>query len=171
LLTITCPKCGLSCRKHPSAVNRATRIGAPIYCGKVCSGLARQKGKSDAQRKEEKRLYDAKYREINKEILKKKKAEYFRATYDPEVAAEHRKRRMHLHVEYCRKPEYKAKKVAYDRQRRADEYGEFAETYLLLLDIDKEVNQRMSDYDVRIENQTINKRLKRKREHESTFGC
>jgi hypothetical protein len=40
-------------------------------------------------------------------MLKAKKRAYFERTYDPRKAAVERKKRMHLHVAYCREPRYK----------------------------------------------------------------
>ena len=59
---------------------------------------------------------------------------------------------MPAHVEYCRGPEYRAKKSEYDRQYRAEEYGEFAETYLLLLEVEKEIRSRATHYERRVAN-------------------
>lgn len=160
--------CRAVSEKPAGAVNRARLSGAPIYCSRLCAGLGRRKHKTKDQKVAEKAAYDRKRRELRREELKAEKAAYHKRTYDPVKAAEHRKTRMPYHVEYCRRPEVKAKKVAYDRERRAQEYGPFADAYKLLLQIDNEVNSRMSDYDVRIVNGTINKRQKRKRKHEQS---
>ena len=46
---------------------------------------------------------------------------------------------MPKHVEYCRRPEYKAWKHEYDIQKAAEEFGEFGEAWRLLLDLEKEI--------------------------------
>ena len=76
-----------------------------------------------AQKVAEKRLYDMAYRAKNLERIKAGKRAYFQRTYDPREAAVERKKRMHLHVAYCRQPRYKAWKREYDRKYRASEYG------------------------------------------------
>ena len=98
--------------------------------------------------KERKRLraeYDREYRKKNRAILKAKKAAYFQRTYDPTQAAIERKKTMARHVEYCRRPEYKKKKFAYDREREAAEYGEFAECREILQLLRKEINRQEPD--------------------------
>lgn len=147
-----CPQCGVELDKPSGHVNRSRSIGAPVYCGRVCAGLGRRKEKlPEAERKEAKRLYDANRRIEKREELRAKKREYFQRTYDPEKARVVRKERMPKHVEYCRRPEYKAKKTDYDHQKRADEYGEFRETWSLLLAVEKELRAQASGYERRVQ--------------------
>jgi phage host-nuclease inhibitor protein Gam len=166
---IVCPHCKKKAQKPNGAVTRAAKVGMPIYCDRVCAGFARRVEKTIAQKKEEKRLYDLQYRAARLETIKANKRAYFQRTYDPKKAAIERKERMPKHVEYCRRPEYRDYKAQYDRQLRAQVYGEFAEAFLLLGDLDREVNNRMTDYDIRVMNGTLNKRLQRKREYENTI--
>ena len=163
-MKITCPYCGEEADKAASAVNRARAIGARIYCSLGCARLARRKGKTVEQKKAEKAEYDAWYRAINYRKRKKQKAAYYARTADREKERIVRQRNMPRHVEYCRQPKYKAKKSAYDRKRRAAVYGEFAEAYLVALDIDHEVKERMTRYEIYQENGRINRNAqKRKR--------
>ncbi len=106
---IICRWCKSESWKEAGVVNRSQRKGAPIFCGKTCFGLHHRSAtqKTEAQKKEEKRLYDMQYREKNVDILKVKKAAAFQKSYDPVKAAVERKKRMPKHVEYCRQPEYK----------------------------------------------------------------
>jgi hypothetical protein len=165
---VRCAHCKQWADLHPSHVNRAKRDGNKLYCGRKCAGLGRRKPKKPKkQRVAEKRLYDQEYRRKNRAMLKAKKHAHFKATYDPVKAAKERKKRMHLHVEYCRQPEYKAWKREYDRKLRASEYGDFDEAYMLLLDLDREIKQRMTDYEIRKANGTLNKRLQRQRAWQS----
>ncbi len=164
IIKVRCAYCRRFSTKEAGAVNRASKIGAPIFCDRRCAGLARRKHKTKAQRVDEKRLYDAEYCKRNPTMLKAKKAAYFRRTYDPVKAAKERKKRMPRHVAYCRRPEYKRWKSAYDLRYRARQFGEFAEVYLLLGDVTREVNSRISDYDTRDLNDTINKSQRRRRE-------
>lgn len=170
-MIITCHHCGTQKDKPAGAVNRAINSGGHLYCGRICAGLARREWKPDATKKEEKRIYDAERRQKLADEIRVAKASYHKRTYDPAKAAQERKGRMPKHLEYCRRPEYKSYKRDYDRKYRAQkDYGEFAECALLVQGIDAEVNIRMSDYDVRVANDTINKRLKRRREYDKAHG-
>ena len=174
LVAFQCGFCGSLSLKETGHVNRSRKKGAPIYCDRKCAGAARRNHKSAIQKTIEKRDYDKEYRAKNAALLKEKKARYFRKTYDPEAAAIARKKRMPAHIEYCRKPEYRAWKKQYDRKYRAKQlFGEFWESALLTLDIRTEALSRMTDYEIRLQNQTLNKLQTRKRDYEqqqSTLG-
>jgi hypothetical protein len=162
-MIVRCDYCCRNTEKRATEVNRARKIGAALYCDRACAGMARRVPQTKAERVEAKRLYDAEYRRKNRAMLKAKKRAYFQRTYDPVEAARERKKRMHLHVEYCRQPRYKAWKREYDLKYRASEYGPFAEAYMLALNLNREVKARMSNYEIRLENQTLNKRQARTR--------
>ncbi len=134
-----------------------------MFCDRKCAGLGRRKGKTKEQRVAEKAEYDRRYREANLAEIKAKKAARFRATYDPEKAAIERNARMPWHVEYCRRPEYKQWKKQYDFDYRAREFGEFSEAYKFLIQIENEIDNRASRYDVAVAKGTLNKALQRKR--------
>jgi hypothetical protein len=155
---IICAWCSKSSLKETGAINRAKSASAPLYCDRECAGLGRRKGKTKQQLVDEKSAYDAAYREKNRAMLKAKKAERFRATYDPEKARIERASRMPRHVEYCRRPEYKAWKKQYDLDYRAREYGPFSEAYKLLLQIETEIDERASWYEVAVAKGTLNKK-------------
>lgn len=122
--------------------------------------------KPKAQKVEEKRLYDMEYRRKNRRLLAGKKRAYFERTYDPVKAAKVRAVRMPLHVEYCRQPRYKRWKRRYDQKHRAQRmFGPYAESFLLLRKIEKEVTSRMSKYEIGLTNGTINKAMQRRREY------
>jgi hypothetical protein len=161
-----CAHCGKVSDKAAGHVNRARERGLNLYCNRRCSGLGRRQGKTVTQKREEKRLYDAAYRAKNLDVLKAKKKAYFQRAYDRKAAAEYRKQRMHLHVEYCRRPEYRAWKREYDRQYRAKEFGAFAEAYLLTLDLNREIKGRTSRHEVKYQNGCTNKAQRRKRQGE-----
>lgn len=167
MVAIQCSHCNKKNFKPKGAVTRARNINAPLYCNRTCAGLARRVGKTKAQKVEEKRIYDAAYRDANLESITAKKAAYYQRTRDPAKEAVIRKKRMSAHVAYCQRPEYVAWKANYDRRYRAREYGPFAESFMLLHDIDREVNSRMSDYEVRSLNMTRNKRQQRRRDYEN----
>lgn len=153
-IEIRCAQCGVMAVKPTGSVNRSRAAGAPLYCGKTCSGMARRLAapRTDDEKRELKRIHDAQYRAANSEKRKVEKAAYHARTYDPAKAAIKRKATMAQHVEYCRQPEYKAKKAAYDKQRRYARFGPFAEAAMLLDDLDKEVRARATRYEIYIAN-------------------
>lgn len=164
-----CAHCDRENQRLTGEVNRARKRGAPLYCDLKCAGLARRKNKTLAQKREEKRLYDERYRANNRALLKTKKAAHFQRTYDPVLAAVQRKARMPQHVEYCRRPAYRKWKQQYDRQYRAKKrYGAFWECFLLAMDIRDEVLSRQSDYEIRLEKGTFGKSQQRKRDDNRT---
>lgn len=171
LIDSKCARCGRCVSKQSGAVNRARRIGAPIYCGRKCAGLARRRHKPKAIRIEEKRLYDAERRIRLALELKAQKALRHRRTYDPVKAARERKKRIPRHVEYCRRPEYKRWKSEYDRKYRALKcFGPFAEAYLTLTELDRHIAERITDYETRQENGTNGKKQQRRRQDYADTG-
>lgn len=137
-----------------------------MYCGRKCSGLGRRTNKTKAQKVADKAAYDKEYRAKNLGIIKAKKAAHFQKTYDPKAAAVERKKRAHLHAAYCKTPKYLEYKKRYDLKRYAETFGPAADLYLLLRDLDSEIDGRMSDYEIRLKNGTLNKRTQRKREYD-----
>ena len=167
LIDFTCNNCGAAAKKERGAYNRATKRGYRNFCSRKCAGEAKKIDRCPNERKERKRIYDAEYRSKNKELLKKKKAEWRRKTYDPERAAQERKSKMAAHVEYCRRPEYKKYKKKYDKEYRArKKYGEYWESFCLLMDIKEEVLKKSNRYQVDLENNKLNKKLRRRRDYE-----
>lgn len=170
LVSFACAYCGEEARKESGVVNRARYNGAPLYCNRECAGYARRKPpKSVAQKKTEKAAYDAEYRVKNQELLRAKKAAYYRAHIDRDKEREVRKRRMPKHVEYCRRPEYRVKKKAYDRVHRSKKfYGPLWEVALLTQDIRNAVLEQATDYDIRLSKGGLSKSQKRKRAYDQS---
>jgi len=158
-----CAQCGERVAKPSSAVNRARREGMRLFCDRKCAGLGRRKYKPKAQKIAEKRAYDMEYRRKNAVFIKAHKAAYHQRTYDPVAAAKARAKRMPQHVEYCRRPEYRAWKKKYDRQHNAKAYGPFAEAWMLSVDLNREIKGVMSNAQIKQENGTNNKTLRRAR--------
>lgn len=170
-MKITCAYCGKHTDRHARDVNRSRKFGWALYCDRACAGKGRRSGKTAEQKKVEKRDYDAKRRTVLAKQIKAKKAEYHKRTYDPEKAAVERKKRMPWHVEYCRRPEYRAWKKDYDRQYRARKrYGAWADAFLMMMDLNSEIRSRACDYDIRVTNKTLNKKLERRRDYEKSFS-
>lgn len=167
MVAYQCAHCGATTETPSSAFNRAQKVGASLYCDRECAGLARRKGKSDAQRKAEKSAYDAARRVALADKIKAEKREYHKRTYDPVKAAEVRKRRMPYHVEYCRSPEYRAWKREYDRRYHANKYyGDYAECFLLVMDLRAECLSQMTDYEIRYAKGGVAKTQQRRRDYE-----
>lgn len=161
-----CPQCGHDFDANTGRFNRAQKIGAPLYCGRTCAGIAHRSKDhlTNSQKRAAKSEYDKDYRAKNLELIKAKKRDYFKRSYDPKAAAVIRKERMPIHVEYCRRPEYKAWKSEYDKRHLARKaFGEFAEVALLLRDIENEIEQRATRYEIYQTNGTINKAQTRRR--------
>ena len=160
-----CAHCGETSQKAASEINRARVAGLRLFCDRECAALGRRKHKTKAQKVEEKRIYDMQYRARDPGARKAQKAAYHKRTYDPVKAAIVRKRRMPAHVEYCRRPEYKRWKQAYDHQYRAKkDYGPFAEVAMLTADLNREIKGRMTNHDIKWQNKTSNKSQFRARE-------
>ena len=168
-----CAQCSKEFQRERGQANRTLKkSGGIIFCSMDCKGLHYRSGKSIEQKKQEKAEYDKQYREKNSDQLKAKKAAYFKKTYDPEKAKEHRKLIMPRHVEYCRQPKYKEYKRQYDQQYRAKkQYGDFWEAALALNQLEQEVNER-ADYTERAAQKcTTNKCQTRKRDYEQSIKC
>lgn len=170
LVPFKCAHCGRPAAREAGHVNRSRRLGSSLYCGRKCSGLGRRKPpKTAAQKKAEKAAYDREYRAKNLELLRAKKAAYYREHIDRDKEREARKRRMPKHVEYCRRPEYRVKKKAYDRPHRAKKfYGPLWEAALLTQDIRNAVLDQQTDYEVRLAKGTLSKSQKRKRSYDQS---
>jgi len=161
---MNCAHCGKPHNQPTGHVNRAAKRGAPVYCGKVCFGLARRKHKTVAQKVEEKRIYDEQYRIKNAARLKAEKAAWHKKTYDAEKTRLYNQQRMAQHIEYCRRAEYKEYKKQYDLEyRNKQDFGEFWEAAILVLKVGAEIASRATRYEIYTQNDTINKTQKRKR--------
>lgn len=140
------------------------KTGPHAFCDRKCFSANRVIERTVAQKKADKAAYDREYRVKNRRRIKRRKAEHFQRTYDPEKAAIDRQKRMPRHIEYCRQPEYRKWKKKYDSGYRAKKhFGEFADCAELLAKLEKTVAARMTDYEIRLNQGTLNKIQKRKR--------
>ncbi len=132
--------------------------------------MARRIGRSDKQRRRMKAEYDHQYRARLGEALAAKKREYFQRTYNPEVARVKRKARAFDHAAYCRRyyadPAKKAQKIIYDMLRRSKEYAEFAESWRLMLELEREVRRRVPDKYERQKNRGYFLKINERKRHE-----
>jgi hypothetical protein len=151
-----CCRCGVAFDREAGAVNRAKKMGAPLYCGTACAGLARRlpTPKTPEQKRAEKSAYDRKRRAEKGEALRVKRMAAYYANHAENLARakQQRKKRMPYHVEYCRQPEYRAKKHEYDIRRGGEGYADFAEAWRLLLDLEKEIRSQATAYERRVAN-------------------
>ena len=169
---IFCPQCEFGVFVENGAINRAARAGLTLYCGRECARLGRRKDKPVAQKKAEKKAYDAQRRIDLAARIKAEKAAYHARTYDQVKAAIERKARMPRHVEYCRQPAYREYKRQYDRSYRArKDFGPFWEAAMLVDDLNKAVLSRASRYEIDLQNGKLNKATKRKRDYVQSVGC
>lgn len=156
---ITCPRCKKRKPRVVGAINRARKVGAPIYCSARCASMARRKPKLPKRvRKARKAAYDVRYREHNRDEIREKKREYYLRTKSPEKTRAFNRKRRQYHVEYCRKyysnPKRKAAKVRYDSVRRAliiyRGHREWAECHRLLIRLQSLIRkQQPSGYERR----------------------
>src|ERR1700682_3326939 len=158
-----CAYCRKVADKPKGHVNRARAQGLNLYCDRRCSGLGRRDGKTKAQRREEKRLYDMEYRKTSP-TLKARRHSFHVRTYDPAKAAIGRKKRAPAHAEYCRQPWYKAWKKEYDARYRASKLGAFAEAYQLTIELNREIKRRFNHDQIKYENGCTNKSQRRERD-------
>lgn len=110
-MEIICPQCKESTDKPTGSVMRAFKKNAPIYCSRLCSGLARRSNKTKEQKVIEKAIYDSEYRSKNAEKLKASKADYAKSEAGRQMQKRQRlKNKLSgYHNEYCRRPEQREK--------------------------------------------------------------
>lgn len=161
-ITFQCDFCGEDSVKEKGHVNRARRDGNHIYCDRVCSSYARMDHFiTDEEKRMLKSGYDQMYKMLNPPD-KAKAAAYFQRTYDPLKAAVIRKKNMHKHVEYCKRPEYRAWKRKYDQKFCAKQkYGEHWESAILL----RQIRDVVDNHEAKLTNGLLSKSQKRKRDY------
>ena len=149
LTAIVCAFCGCLSQKNVSDVNRAARAGLRVFCSRKCFGLDRRVERSPEEAKRLKQEYDAARHVALAERLKAEKREYHKRTYDPVAARVKRKARTFDHTAYCRRyyadPTKKNEKVQYDIRRRAVQYADYAESWRLLIELEREIRTRVPD--------------------------
>lgn len=145
-IAVVCAYCGQSFEKNVSDVNKQRRnVGpdVPFFCSQAHAGARRRLDKSQEQRAAEKAAYDVAYRAKDPAKRKAQNAEWFRRTYDPGGAREYRRQhRAKIRASQSvtiNRPAYKSYKREYGRALRANEYGPFAEAYLILLELQRAI--------------------------------
>jgi hypothetical protein len=161
-MKIRCARCKKPAELSASHVNRSRANGMKLYCSRRCAGMAHRKGKTKAQRVAEKKAYDENYRKTSTTLKARRHAHHLK-NYDPVKEAVRRKKTMPQHVEYCRQPWYKKWKSEYDARYRAKEFGAFADAYRLTLELNREIKRRITNGEIKWQNQTSNKAQFRRR--------
>ena len=158
-----CKHCGIEFEKSVGHLNRANKEGRPVFCTMEHFRLSRRIERSDEEKKAIKAAYDKVYHKTEK---RKASARKYNAT--PAGRAMQKRQRdknKQSHLEYCRTPEYRARKVKYDQEHRSKKlYGEFWESAILLEEIDKHITAVADKHNLRIINGTFNKSIRRKRQ-------
>lgn len=159
LVLIKCPICKLDHSIAVGYVNQANKKGVPLYCGRKCAGVARQKTKEEKVALKAK--YDKEYRKNNFDKIKQRNRSYNESPAGRAMQKRNREKFKQHHLEYCRTPQYRKKKHEYDQQYKAKKvYGELWESYLLI----KQLNKEIDDKEVRQINDLHNKTQKRKKQ-------
>lgn len=162
MVPLICGVCGCNYEKYIGHLNRANKLGVPVYCSMACAGIARRANKTTEQKKAEKATYDAGYRYYHKEGIKERKSAAFKIDYaaNPEKYKKERQRKRIYHSQYINTPEYKEWKRIYDEKYRAKkEYGEFSEAFLILQKLEAELDTRL----IKLENGITSNKSAQKR--------
>lgn len=164
-------KCAYCCNMfeiYTGHYNRAMSLGLNVYCNRTCSGLGRRTNETPEEKKVYKQWYDLFIRESmtdeEKAIKMMNAAILFQLDYraNPDKYKKERQRKMPMHVEYCRNPEYKKWKKGYDEQYRAKkDYGEYWEAAIALKNLDKEIDYRESKRQNKLYNKSTTKRKRK----------
>lgn len=164
--------------KETGLINRASKIGAPLYCNRECAGAGRRVFRTASERQAAKAEYDRQRRVERGEEIRRQKREAYHASLATDAESVRQRQRayrqanMARHVEYCRRPEYREQKQVYDQRRRDQQcFGDFAEAAAVLRDLETEISRRATRYEIYSENGTLNKALQRKRDYGKAVGC
>ena len=162
-----CIQCGITYFKYVSP-SRGTK-----FCSLQCSGKNRRIETKEIKRRhaiylKDKMLNDPEFRARR---LARKKAYYQENKERIEAhmkkirrTKEYRER----HAAYCRRPEYVLYKKSYDRRLRCrKKYGELAEAASILIDLENCIKEKASNYEIKLQNKTLNKAQNRRREYET----
>ena len=164
-----CAFCGAPVQQKVGSINRALKERKPLYCDRVCAGLARRNGLSPPERVAAKAAYDAARRDrLGEVLLEKKRAAYYvdhQLSLERSAAQRKKPQRRRYHNEYCRTPDYRATKHDYDVRRYATQaFGEeFAEAALALRSLQLDVDTRITRTEVYAEHGRLNRATQEKR--------
>lgn len=161
-MKVICPYCRNESEIRTGNVNRAKKLGVPIYCNRTCAGLARRINRTPEEWKQIKAEYDKKRRAELKDILKAKQKAYNESPRGRAMQKRQREKRKELHAQYIKSDRYKEWKKEYDEKYHAKyNYGEFWEAAIALKNVEDEILPDRKQ--ARIQKGTYNKSTKRKR--------
>jgi hypothetical protein len=153
---VICPQCRMPFFAETGHLNRAMAMERSLYCSRSCAGLARRLKNPPTleQKKIAKAEYDKKRRELKGDELRAKKRVFYHEHKEErkELHRLQRQKRMSKHLEYCRQPEYRAKKKEYDKDRRFKAFGPFEDAARLLSELQTEIDKRATRYEIYIAN-------------------
>lgn len=153
-----CKHCGIEFEKSSGHLNRANKLGVPVFCSKQHFWESRRIERSNEEKKAVKAKYDKEYHKTEKRKASARR--YNSSPIGRAMQKRQREKQKQAHLEYCRTPEYRAWKKQYDENYQAKRsFGEFYESGILLKKIaylvdNREANQLKGTY---------NKSQKRKR--------
>lgn len=158
-----CKHCGIEFEKSAGHLNRANKLGVPVFCTTEHFYASRRIERTDEEKKAIKADYDRDYCKTEKR--KASARNYNETPAGRAMQKRQREKNKESHLEYCRTPEYKAWKIKYDQQHRAKkQYGEFWESAILLEQIDKHIASVADKNHLRTINGTFNKSKRRKKQ-------
>ncbi len=159
-----CAHCGKPLNKSIGHINRAKKLGLPMYCNRVCFGLGHRVNRTEEQKKKIKAEYDKVYRYTEKSLAAKKA--YNQTPAGRAMQKRNREQQKENHRKYIQSEQYRKWKHDYDQQYHAkNNYGDFWEAALVLRKIEEVVLPYK--YEIRIQNGILNKSQKRKRQWNS----
>lgn len=168
-LTLVCDTCNRRFHRTPAQQAQATKLGCVhTYCSRACGAVAKRTWKTKEQRIAEKAAYDLKRRKRYAAWLRTEKKRKYEEAKATDLAALRTKQKAYRdatkqqHLNYLRKPEYRAKKKTYDARLRASVYGPYAECYRLYVELKKEIVARVPSWYER-HTETVLERSKRYR--------
>lgn len=161
---MVCAYCKKDFKKRTAELKYFEKIGAckNYYCSRKCAGADRIVP-ADAK-KSAKAEYDRTYRAENFEKRKALNQAFNKTPAGRAMQKKAREKRKEYQKAYVSTPRYKAWKAAYDRRYLATtQYGEFADAYLLLLDVVATTKKMETKYEIDLKNKRLGKATKRKR--------
>lgn len=153
-----CKHCGIVFEKRAGHLNRANKLGVPVFCSMEHFMESRRIERTTEEKKAIKKAYDKLYSKTEKRKASARK--YNQTPAGRARQKRNREQQKDAHLEYCRTPEYRAWKKEYDSLYTAKKsFGVFAEASLLLEQIAAIVDNREAN---KLKG-TYNKTQKRKR--------
>lgn len=147
-MIVRCHHCHRPADLRECDVARARAGGFNLYCGRRCAGLGRRKW-TPVQKRQRKAAYDRARRVELADHIKREKHAYYVSHRNPTKEKARRKRLRNWHrayiADYNAKPANKARKAEYDRDRRADLYGAFADAHKILTILSQTICQLVPD--------------------------